>query len=283
MHVSQLWRYPVKSMVGGRVDSIVLDELGVVGDRTWAVRDLERGGIRGAKKIGSLMRLAARDVADGHVEITLPDGSTVRTTDADVDERVSAALDHRVRLEALRPADDLDHYRRGAADSDDVVAELRGVFGREGDEPLPDFSVFPPIIAEFESPPGTYYDVFPLMVMSKAALVALATALPDSNVDIRRFRPSFVIDTGDDGADASTPGHPEFDWTGCRATIGGATVEFGAPCPRCVMVTREINSDIPADRAVLRHIVRDLDQNLGIYATVLTPGAIRAGDPMTFV
>jgi uncharacterized protein YcbX len=283
MHVSQLWRYPLKSMVGGRVDSIVLDELGVVGDRTWAVHDLERGGIRGAKKIGSLMRLAARDVADGHVEITLPDGSTVRTSDADVDERVSAALDHRVRLEALRPADDLDHYRRGDPDSDDVVAELRSIFGREDDEPLPDFSVFPPIIAEFESPPGTYYDVFPLMVMSEAALTALAAALPDSNVDIRRFRPSFVVDTGDDGADASTPGHPEFDWTGRRATIGGATIEFGAPCPRCVMVTREISADIPADRAVLRHIVRDLDQNLGIYATVVTPGAIHAGDAMTFV
>jgi hypothetical protein len=283
MHVSQLWRYPVKSMVGGRVDSIVLDELGVVGDRTWAVRDLERGGIRGAKKIGSLMRLAARDVDDGHVEITLPDGSTVRTSDADVDERVSAALDHQVRLEALRPADDLDHYRRGGPDSDDVVAELRGIFGREDDEPLPDFSVFPPIIAEFESPPGTYYDVFPLMVISLAALAALAAALPESNVDIRRFRPSFVIDTGDDGADASTPGHPEFDWTGRRATIGGATIEFAAPCPRCVMVTREISADIPADRAVLRHIVRDLDQNLGIYATVVTPGAIRAGDTMTFI
>ena len=186
MQVSQLWRYPVKSMVGGRVDSIVLDELGVVGDRTWAVRDLERGGIRGAKKIGSVMRLAARDVDVGEVEITLPVGSSVRTTDEDVDERVSAALDHRVRLEALRPADDLEHYRRGAPDSDDVVAELRGIFGREDDEPFPDFSVFPPIIAEYESPPGTYYDVFPLMVMSEAALAALGAALPDSNVDIRR-------------------------------------------------------------------------------------------------
>ena len=282
MQVSQLWRYPVKSMVGGRVESIELDQLGVVGDRTWATRDLERGGIRGAKKIGSLMRLAARDVDGGHVEITLPDGSTVRTTDPDVDERVSAALDHQVVLERLRPADDLDHYRRGAPDSDDVVAELRGVFGRDDDEPLPDFSVFPPIIAEFESPPGTYYDVFPLMVMTEVALAALADALPDSNVDVRRFRPSLVVDTDDGGAEASTPGHPEFDWTGRRATLGSATIEFGPPCPRCVMVTREIEPSIPADRTVLRHIVRDLDQNLGVYATVVTPGVARVGDQLTF-
>jgi uncharacterized protein len=281
MHVSQLWRYPVKSMVGGRVESIELDELGIVGDRTWATRDLERGGIRGAKKIGSLMRLAARDIDDGHVEITLPDGSTVRTSDPDVDERVSAALDHRVVLERLRPAADLDHYRRGGPDTDDVLAELRAVFGRDDDEPLPDFSVFPPIIAEFESPPGTYYDVFPLMVMTEAALAALAAALPDANVDVRRFRPSLVIDTGDDGADASTPGHPEFDWTGRRAAIGSAMVEFRAPCPRCVMVTREISDAIPGDPTVLRHIVRGLDQNLGVYATVVTPGRVQVGDELT--
>jgi len=278
MEISQLWRYPVKSMVGETVDSIELDELGIVGDRTWAARDLERGGIRGAKKIGPLMQLAAHDLGDGEVEITLPDGSTVRTTDADVNERVSSAIGHPVQLERLRPADDLDHYRRGAPDSDDVVAELRGVFGREEDEPLPDFSVFPPIIAEYESPPGTYYDVFPLMIMTTAALAALARGLPDSNVDIRRFRPSFVVDTGDDGAEASTPGHPEFDWSGRRATLGTATIEFGAPCPRCVMVTREIDADIPADRAVLRHIVRDLHQDLGIYATIVTPGTVNVGD-----
>jgi uncharacterized protein YcbX len=282
MQVSQLWRYPVKSMIGGRVEAIELDDLGIVGDRTWAVRDLERGGIRGGKKIGALMRLTARDVDDGHVEITLPDGSTVRTTDPDVDDRVSVALDHRVRLERLRPVDDLDHYRRGAPDTDDMLVELRAVFGRDVDEPLPDFSVFPPIVAEFESPPGTYYDVFPLLVMSEAALAALARALPDSNADIRRFRPSIVLDTGGDGSDASTPGHPEFDWTGRRATIGSATIEFGVPCPRCVMVTREISGEIPADRAVLRHIVRDLDQNVGVYATIVTPGIVHVGDTMTF-
>ena len=44
------------------------------------------------------------------------------------------------------------------------------------------------------------------------------------------------------------------------------------------MVTRRVDDDLPADRAVLRHIVRDLDQNVGVYATVTTPGTVRAGD-----
>jgi uncharacterized protein YcbX len=276
MIVSQLWTYPVKSMVGSSVGSVDLGELGVVGDRTWAARDLERGGIRGAKKIGALMRCAARDLDGGEVEITLPDGSTVTTLDVDVDERVSAALGHQVRLEALRPADDLEHYRRGAPDSDDMMVELRDLFARTDDEPLPDLSIFPPEIIEFESPPGTYYDAFPLLVLTDQALRALAAALPDTAIDVRRFRPSIVVDTG--GSD----GHPEFDWTGRSATIGTVNVEFLAPCPRCVMVTREIDASLPADRSVLRHIVADLDQNVGIYARVSQPGTIHLGDTLTF-
>jgi uncharacterized protein YcbX len=277
MDVSQLWRYPVKSMIGERVERIELDEVGVVGDRTWAVRDLERGGIRGAKKIGGLMRFAARDIGDGQAEITLPDGDTITTSDDDASERVSASLEHPVRLEALRPASDLDHYRRGAPDSDDLLAEMRSIFGRADDEPLPAFDVFPPELAEFESPPGTYYDAFPLLVVTESALRALSAALPDSVIDVRRFRPSIVIDVGD------SVGHPEFDWTGRTATIGSATVEFGVPCPRCVMVTREIDAATPGDRAVLRHIVRDLDQNVGVYASISTPGTVASGDAVEFI
>lgn len=282
MDVSQLWRYPVKSMIGRRVDRIEVDACGVVGDRTWAVRDLERGGIRGAKKIGGLMRFAARDAGGGDVEITLPGGDTVLTSDAEADERISSALGHRVRLEALRPATDLDHYRRGAPDSDDMIAEMRAIFGRTDDEPLPAFEVFPPELAEFESPPGAYYDAFPLLVMTESALNDLAAALPDSVIDVRRFRPSIVL-AGAENHDGGERGHPELGWTGRTARLGSATIEFGAPCPRCVMVTLEIDEAIPGDRAVLRHIVRELDQNVGVYATVVEPGTVHAGDPLEFI
>jgi uncharacterized protein YcbX len=277
MHISQIWQYPVKSMIGGTVDRARLVETGMADDRTWAVRDEVRGGIRGAKKIGNLMKLAARHDTGGAVVITLPDGTSINSNDDDADARVSAAIDHPVTLWPLAPADDLDFYRRGAADSDDIVEEMRGIFGREEGEPLPDFSIFPPIITEFESPPGTYLDAFPLMIMSTSALRSLQQALPDSAIDVRRFRPSFVIDTGDE------TGHPEFGWSGRSAAIGDAVIQFNAPCPRCVMVTREVSDELPQDRRVLRHVVKDLDQNLGVYATVTTPGAIAVGDEIRFL
>ncbi|HEU5150035.1 MAG TPA: MOSC domain-containing protein [Iamia sp.] len=281
MRVAEIWQYPVKSMVGVTVPAADLVATGLVGDRTWAVRDQVRGGIRGAKVLGGLMPLSARYAEEGAVggtvAITLPDGSSVTTDDPDVDARVSAAIDHEVALEALRPADDLDHYRRGEAYHDDLMVELRAIFGREEDEPLPDLSQFPEAIVEFESPPGTYYDAHPLMIMTTSALRALAAALPDSNVDVRRFRPSFVVDTGD------AEGHVERGWIGRRLRVGGAVVQVEGGCPRCVMVTRRIDDDVPQDRTILRHIVRDLGQDVGVYATVVEPGPLAAGDEVTLL
>lgn len=277
MRIEQIWRYPVKSMIGESVPEAEVAPTGVVGDRMWATRDHVRGGIRGAKQLGGLMRLAARcpDGPGGPVEITFPDGATVSTDEADVDARLSAALDHEVTLESRRPASDLDHYRRGAPDHDDLLDELRATFGREGDEPLPDLSGFPPEIFEYESPPGTYHDAYPLMVVTTSALRSLQQAVPNSVMDVRRFRPSVVVDTGEE------PGHPETGWIGHRVRVGQVVLDVASGCPRCVMITREITPDIPQDRSILRHVVRDLDQDLGVYAKVVEPGRLAVGDEVT--
>lgn len=261
-------------MVGNTMDSCQLTMLGIDGDRHWAIRDLDRGGIRGAKRIGDLMQFRAQTVDNG-VRITFPNGQTAHSTDVDINEKLSQALGVQVRLEPLPSADNRDHFRRGPAYEDDPMRELRSVFGRTDDEPLPNFAVFPPEVVEFESPPGTHYDCWPLMVMTTSALRALEKALPASVIDIRRFRPSLVID-------GAPEGHPEFSWKGRRATIGTSEIEFLDPCPRCVMPTRRINDAIPEDRSILRHIVRDLDQNLGVYARIITPGTISTNDDVQF-
>lgn len=279
LSVDQLWAYPVKSMVGEQVTEVELDVLGIVGDRHWATRDEVRGGIRGAKKIGALMQFAARyeDGLGGHATITCPDGSTFSTSDADASTRLSAALEHEVTLWPLQPAEDLDHYRRGPSDGGDPMTELRAVFGREADEPIPDLSIFPPEVMEFESPPGTYLDAFPLMLMTTSAMRSMAIATPDSAVDIRRFRPSMLIDSGD------APGHPEMEWIGRTVRLGDAELSIRGGCPRCIMVTRRIDDDTPADRRILRHIVVDLAQCVGVYATVTKPGVVRIGDRVEVV
>lgn len=280
--VAQVWRYPVKSMVGERVAGAELDDRGLVGDRGWAARDEERGGIRGAKKIGPLMRLRARYLDEPtstnrapNVEITLPDGAgTITTDEPSVHDVVSKALDHRVTLWPLQPKSDTDHYRRGPSDSDDVVEELRDIFGRTETEPLPDLSIFPPEIVEFESPPGTYYDAFPIHVVTTTSLRTLARLAPDSDVDVRRFRPNVLVATPE-----IDDGFPEADWLGKRLTLGdGVELAVVAPCPRCVMVTRKVGDDLRQDRPLLRTIVREAGQNVGVYAAVVNGGRIAEGD-----
>lgn len=261
-------------MVGSTVTTIDLSPLGIVGDRYWAIRDLDNGGIRGAKKIGELMQFTAEQQGE-HVSITCPNGDVISSSHSDVNEKLSRALGRNVALESLPADNNLEHFRRGPGTSSDPITELRNIFGREENEPLPNFAAFPPEVAEFESPPGTHYDCWPLMVMTTSAMTALQKALPNSNVDIKRFRPSIVVKTTDIG-------HPEFSWKGKTATIGSTRIEFLDPCPRCIMITRRINDDIPEDRAILRHVVRDLDQNVGVYARVITPGTISINDTVSF-
>jgi MOSC domain-containing protein len=280
--VSEIWRYPVKSMVGERIQQARVGALGIAGDRGWAVRDEVRGGIRGAKKIAGLMRCAARYLDDPTAdriptpEITLPNGDVLRADASDAAARLSAALGTTVTLWPRRPADDLDHYRRGAPDHEDMETEMRSVFGRTPDEPLPDFTVFPPELFEFESPLGTYFDAFPLLIVTTASLRHLQARAPSSRIDVRRFRPNFVVDTGDDDE------FLERTWGGRRLRVGDVVLALTVPCPRCVMITLP-TADLPKDPAILRTVVRDGDQNLGIYATVETPGLVRAGDPVTLV
>ena len=276
--ITQIWRYPVKSMAGEKLDGASVAANGIPGDRAWAVRDEVRGGIRGAKKIPGLMGCAARYTtapSAAHVpapELTLPGGETLRADARDANERVSAAVGTRVTLWPLRPASDLDHYRRGAPDTPDVAAELRAMFGREPDEPLPDLSVFPPDLFAYESPPGTYFDAFPLLLLSEASLRALEQLAPRSRVDVRRFRPNLLIETPD-------AGFPEVGWAGKRLRVGEAVLEVAVACPRCVMITHGFD-DLPKDPGVMRSLVREAGGVLGVYAGVAEPGRVRLGDPV---
>jgi hypothetical protein len=240
------------------------------------VRDEMRGGIRGAKKIPALMRCSARYASapgPGRApapEIGLPGGETLLADAPDANERVSAAVGTKVSLWPLRPASDLEHYKRGAPDTSDVAAELRAIFGRNPDEPLPDLSVFPPDLFAYESPPGTYFDAFPLLLLSTASLRRIQQLAPTSRVDVRRFRPNFVID-------APGEGFPELAWAGKRVRVGGAVLAIGVPCPRCVMITHGFE-DLPKDPGLMRALVREAGGIAGVYASVAEPGTVRAGD-----
>ena len=149
--------------------------------------------------------------------------------------------------------------------------EMRALFGRTADEPLPDFTKFPTELFEFESIPGTYFDAFPLLLLTRRSLDTLAARAPDSQIDVRRFRPNLLIGTED------TADFPEIDWVGKRVAIGEAELAIRVDCPRCVMTTHGF-ADLPRDPQIMRRLVQEAGGSLGVYASVEIPGTIRVDD-----
>lgn len=96
MKIVQLWRYPVKSLQGEWLDSVVVTEDGLEGDRQFAIYDMESGLGLTARRVPDLLFASARLRTDGAAEITLPDGS-VASDDNALSEWIGRSV-------ALRPA-----------------------------------------------------------------------------------------------------------------------------------------------------------------------------------
>ena len=78
MRVTELWRYPVKSLLGERLESVQVTADGFEGDRRFAIYDVETGFGLTARRVPELLFARARLREDGSAEIELPDGSTAR-------------------------------------------------------------------------------------------------------------------------------------------------------------------------------------------------------------
>jgi uncharacterized protein YcbX len=276
--VSEIHRYPVKSMQGEQLESAFVGDDGLRGDRSWAIRDEARGGIEGARKLPSLLRCAARfpeAVSDRGAlpvpEIEIPDGRRLRADDPEAATCLSELANRSLTLWPRVAAEDESHYRRGTPDHEDLLDELRAIFGRLPDEPLPDIGKFPPEILTASTLPGTYFDMYPLFLLSTTSLASLQSAQPTSRFDARRFRPNLLLEAEE------SAGFPENAWVGKRLRVGDAVFQVAMKCPRCVMTTHAF-ADLPADRMVMRTLVKENDGDLGVYAAVETPGTVRVGD-----
>jgi uncharacterized protein YcbX len=276
--IAGIWRYAVKSMGGERLDSCELGEAGLAGDRGWAVRDEVAGEIRNGRKLPGLLLCSARYAKQPTgaevppAEMLLPDGSSLSSDDPAASAELSRLLGRPVTLWPRRPADDLDHHRRGKPDHADMVEELREVMDRTGDEPLPDFSRYPSELIQFACPPGTYFDSFPVHLVTSASLRWLESLQPGTDADPRRFRPNLVIETEGDAT-----GPLELEWCGRDVRVGAAELRVEMPTVRCAIPARP-QRDLPADPDLLRTIVRHMDQDLGVYASVRSAGRIAVGD-----
>ena len=105
--VAELWRYPVKSMGGSRVESVQLDGRGIHGDRLWAVRDLEDERTTSARRVPALLGRLDERYDPALIVVACNTASTIALNP------VRAALDLPVigTVPAIKPAAALSRTR----------------------------------------------------------------------------------------------------------------------------------------------------------------------------
>lgn len=164
VRIVQIWRYPVKSLQGERLDAADVDDRGIVGDRRWGLFD--RGTTNGltARRVPELLMACGVWHGDGQVSVRLPDG----TETAD-DEELSRWLGRDVQL---RSADEIE---RAPVYENPTDAE---------DESRP--------WEEWRGPRGRFHDSTRTMisVCSEASIAGLSVPLDE----VRRFRFNLVVD-----------------------------------------------------------------------------------------
>jgi uncharacterized protein YcbX len=284
--VKALWRFPVKSMRGEKLEAADLTERGLVGDRAYALIDTETGKVMSAKtpRLGPNLLgcraafIGAPGAGDEQppVSITFPDGTSVRSDAPDVEATLSGFFGRPVELARAAPEDfTIDQYHPDIKDLDpeghrDTVTEskLGSAFFAEAGLPS-------------AVPVGAFFDLFPVSVLTTSTLDRLNELRPESRFDERRFRMNIIVRTRDSG-------FLENRWTGRQLQVGDAVLGVAIPDPRCVMTTLA-QDELPKDTEVLRTLAHqnrvDVAGGLypcaGVYATVASAGTIREGDSVS--
>jgi uncharacterized protein YcbX len=271
--VGAIHRYPVKSMQGESLTEVAIGPDGMVDDRTWAMRDIESGKLVSAKRPrpwAVAMECTARGSGDD-VEIELPSGERFGVGDGGLSVALEALFGRAV---ALEPA-----TRRQQGTYDSVWPEIEGV----------SLAGHVELATNLTGEGAGFVDLGALHLLTTSSLASLQAAAEELVIDVRRFRPSIVLDT---------PGHDGFpendEWDGATLRIGdgddAVEARLDVPCPRCIMTTLA-QPGLPHQPAVLRTLARinrrtsELGSSacLGSYASVAHPGVVRAGDVVSVV
>ena len=155
MRVLELWRYPIKSIGGEKLDRADVTEFGIVGDRGWGLVDETNGTVLTARREPQLLMATCR-LVDGEPVTTTADGHDVRTS-----AEYSEWLGRPVRLEAA--GDEGGTYENPM----DVENDADWV--------------------SWQGPGGAWHD-------SGRSRVSIASVASVGSWDFRRFRANVLVD-----------------------------------------------------------------------------------------
>jgi uncharacterized protein YcbX len=273
--VKEIWRYPVKGMAGEKLEKCTINAHGLKGDRCWALWDVARQEIQSCKFRPELLMCRAssrQNLADPHVDITFSDGSCIGSDDPLIHQKLSELVGHASTLERLEFNREQSFFKRYKGAERGWLEELKSTFDREENEPYPDFSDLPQEVEEYVTVPGSFFLVSPFHIISTATLAYFKHKLPEADWNSERFRPNLIIDTNPE-----TNSLLEQGWIGKHISIANINVNCTGTTPRCGAITRA-QQELAFDKTMLRSVIKEAEQNLGIYGSILDEGLISVGD-----
>ncbi|MGO4598016.1 MOSC domain-containing protein [Terrabacter sp. 2RAF25] len=273
MVVAALTTYPVKSFAGVEVDEARVEEVGLQGDRRWAVVDLDGNQVT-AREEHALLGLRAEPAGDG-IRLLAPGATTLDVVAPRDAPPVAVSFSGQ------------DRARPAGAEAD---AWLSDRIGRPLRLVWQDDETRRPVRPEMGGRDGdrnSLSDAAPLHVTSESSLGRLNDWLletatdrgeqPAPSLGHDRWRPNVVVAGGEPFA--------EDTWGSVR--IGDVPFRATMICDRCVMTTidrTDLRSAKEPIRTLARHRRWDGATWFGIRLTPVLPLAgaatVRVGDPV---
>jgi uncharacterized protein YcbX len=246
LRIAELWRYPVKSLLGERLPRLNLVDDGVEGDRLWGILDLGDGRILTARREPRLLFATSRLGAGDAPEISLPDGRVLAGPGPLTDAALSDWLGKPVSLvsAAGREASRAEFFADATDDSSQAI--------------------------EWTMPQGRFVDAYPVLVMSTAGLRAGVAGHEAGAWDVRRFRPNILIELPGEG-------WREDDWAGKSLRAGTAQLVPRRRCARCTMVNRA-QPGLERDVNIYKTLHRTHGGDAGMWTDVARAGTVATGD-----
>lgn len=287
--IQELWRFPIKSFGGEKLNQVTFAQQGILGDRAYALMNTETGKVISAKSVRqfpNLLCCQAQFLAEPQpgqaippVKITLDDGTTLQSDDPAIDQKLSNYFGQALTLAQTAPDDfTIDTFN---PDVEGINPEKRGKFT----ESKLGTAFFERVGQESAVPAGSFMDIYPLSIITSSTLEYLQKLRPESNFDLRRFRMNIILKTSEEG-------FVENDWLKKEMRIQDSVrIQVTIPDPRCVMTTLA-QEGFPRDNQIMKTLsqhntldVEDLGKCpcAGVYATILQGGTGKVGDQVAII
>lgn len=215
MHLSGLYRYPLKSAMGEALRETALDTLGVQGDRRWMVVDTQTGRFLTQRLLAQMTQLQARWLGSTQLQLSAPGMSDLQVVVPDEQASLRAVTIWRDSLQVPDAGDAaaqwlsewLGRACRLVQVSEPRARQVDTAYAEAGDK-------------------VAFADGFPLLLIGQASLDDLSARV-GRPLPMLRFRPNLVV--------SGSAAYAEDSWK--RIRIGELEFRVVKGCSRCIMTT----------------------------------------------